>query len=272
MYIIDKFLRNIQADSFTKWKTVTINEFPSGVECLIDEGAETCMDGALLVEVEKSVRGEGDREKNRARAARRAKSKVRKLCKMIGAKQMLTCTYRENMQDFDRLESDHKKLIALIRKYLPDFQYVTCVEKQERGALHLHIATPGVPFWIRDNGVKIKSANLIRRLWRLVVGADNGNIDLSAPRRNACHRVACYISKYIGKSLEDAVFNAKSYWASRNIPKPKVIKLRFPRDMETWDIVSLLAHDFALKGYSDIAQYSDRLNEFYWFAASSPQR
>jgi hypothetical protein len=271
MLIIDKFLRNIQSDSFSKWKVVTISEFPAGLECLIDEGAESCSDGALLIEQERGVRGEGDKEKNRERAARRAKTQVRKKCKMIQASQLLTCTYRENMQDFDRIERDHKELVRLIRKYLPDFQYVTAVEPQERGALHLHLAIRAVPFWLKDGAVKVKSANLIRRLWRQVVGRDNGNIDLTAPRRNASHRVACYISKYVSKGLEDAVFNAKSYWSSRNIPKPKVTKLRFPREMETWDIVSLLAHDFCLRGYTDIAQFADRLNEFHWFAASKPR-
>lgn len=42
----------------------------------------------------------------------------------------------------------------------------------------------------------------------------------------------------------------------------------FPRDTSDADIVSLLAQDFFMRGYHDIAQFRDKLNDFYWFAAS----
>jgi DNA primase large subunit len=260
----------LHPDGHQIWKTITIKEFPTGVEVLLNEKYETWSDGANFEDKEKSNRGEGDREKNLERAGRRAKTQVRSRCKMIQADQMLTLVYRENMQDEKRLQADFKAFIKRLRALGP-FEYVAGIEKQKRGALHLHIACQAFPKWMANkDGVKVKSFNLIRSIWRSVVGADNGNVDLTKPRRNASHRIACYIAKYISEGLEDAVFNAKSYWSSRGILKPKVIRLTFPGSTATWDLVVLLVQDFNLRGFSDLAQYSNRIGAFYWFAASKP--
>jgi hypothetical protein len=268
--IVHKFTRHANLDAFTRRKSITINEFPQGVEVFINENHETCSDGSLFEERVASVRGEGDLEKNRLRAARRAKTQVRRRCKMIQADCMLTLTYRENMQDVERLERDIKAFVARVRALGP-FEYVLCVERQQRGALHVHMACQRFPAWMRNAAsIKVKSYNLIRAIWRSVVGADNGAINLTSPRRNSAHRIACYIAKYVSKSLEDAVFNAKSYWSSRGIPKPKKTVLWFDGDTDTWDLVSMVASDFIGRGYTDIAQFADSLNEFHWFAASRP--
>lgn len=270
-YTLDKFQRNINPDVFTRRKSVTINEFPNGVEVYINENHETCSDGAMFTQVERGERGEGDRERNRARAARRAKTQIRRRCKMIQADAMLTLTYRENMQDMERLQRDVKAFVARLRALGP-FEYVMCIEKQKRGALHVHMACQSFPAWMKnEQGIKVKSYNLIRSIWRRVVGQDNGNIDLTKPRRNGMHRIASYLSKYISKALEDAVFNAKSYWSSRGIPKPIKTVLWFDADDSTFDIVAFIASDFFARGFTDIAQYADSLNEFLWFSAARPQ-
>lgn len=265
----------VHRDGRQVWKTAVIHEFPGGVEVFIDEAKETWSDGANFEELkDRSARGEGDREKNLERAARRAKTQVRRRCKMISANQMLTLTYRENMTEFARLQADFKLFIKRMRQY-GEFEYVAGIEKQERGALHMHLAISALPAWMKNaQGIKVKSYNLVRSVWRGVVGADNGNVDLTRPRRNAAHRIASYIAKYISKSVEEAVFNAKSYWSSRGIPKPKATKLWFrPEEYSTFDIVSLVAHDFiVVRGYTDLAQFSDSLNQFHWFAASKPGR
>lgn len=269
-HTLDKFARNINADVFTRRKSVTITEFPNGVEVLIDENHETCSDGAMYLEIERTKRGEGDHERSKAVAARRAKSQVRKRCKMIQADCMVTLTYRENMQDMNRLQRDVKAFVNRLRALGP-FEYVLTVEKQKRGALHVHMACQSFPAWMKNaEGVKVKSYNLVRAIWRSVVGRDNGNVDLTKPRKNASHRIACYIAKYIGKNLEDAVFNAKSYWASRGIPKPVRTRLWFDGDTDSWDLIALVAKDFIDRGFTDIAQYANKDNEFYWFSASRP--
>jgi len=267
---LDKFQRNINADVFTRRKSVTITEFPQGVEVLVRENHETCSDGAMYIEVERTKRGEGDHERSRAVASRRAKSQVRKRCKMIQADTMLTLTYRENMTDEDRLQRDVKAFVKRLRALGP-FEYVLAVEEQKRGSLHVHMACQSFPAWMTNqDGVRVKSYNLIRALWRAVVGRDNGNVDLTKPRSNGAHRIACYISKYVAKAFEDAVFNAKSYWCSRGIPRPKVQKLWFAGDTPSPELLALVMDDFLRRGYSDFTHFHDKMNEFHWFAASCP--
>lgn len=269
-HTLDRFQRNINPDVFTRRKSVTITEFPQGVEVLVRENHETCSDGAMYLEIERTKRGEGDHEKSRAVAARRAKGQVRRRCKMIQANCMLTISYRENMQDMERLQRDIKAFVKRVRALGP-FEYVMAIEPMKRGALHVHMACQAFPFWMRKDGVRVKSFDLIRHIWRSVVGRDNGTVHQKVDtRRNGMHRIACYISKYVSKGFEDAVFNAKSYWASRGIPKPVVVKLWFDGDTPSVDLLALVMHDFLGRGYSDFTHYQDKLNEFHWFAASRP--
>jgi len=255
------------------FKTITLTEFPDGMEVYVDEGREAYSDGAIFeysTEQEvPTVRGEGDHEKARAVAARRAKTAVRRLAKMLQADCMLTLTYRENMDDFERLQADFKAFRARLRT-LGEFHYVATVERQERGALHIHIACQHFPAWLNnEHGTRVRSYNLIRSMWRRVVGRDNGNVDLTKPRgRNWAHKIASYISKYVSKNIEEARFNKKSYWSSRGIPKPKQTKLWFPMGTPIRDIIVLVAQEFVMKGYDDLRQFHDRLNGFYWFSAS----
>jgi hypothetical protein len=270
-YSLDKFSRNINPDVVNKHKTVTIHEFPGGVEVFLNEAAESYQDMCVYEQVERAARGEGDREENKDRVARRAKTQVRRRCKMIQADCMLTLTYRELVIDESRVQADLKALVKRFRS-IGAFEYVAALETQKRGALHVHIACQQFPVYMKnEHGVRVKSYNLIRSMWRRIVGADNGNVDLTRPRgRNSAHRIATYIGKYVGKGLENADFNKKSYWSSKGIVMPKPTKIFFDRDMSTWDIIVLLCQDFQIKGLTDIAQYSDRLGEFYWFSASKP--
>jgi len=257
-----------------RFKTITLTEFPNGVEVYVDEGREAYSDGAIFEyateQEQPTARGEGDHERARAVAARRAKTNVRRLAKMLQADCMLTLTYRENMMDFDRLEADFKAFRSRLRS-LGEFHYVATVERQERGALHIHIACQHFPAWLNnEHGTRVRSYNLIRSMWRRVVGRENGNVDLTKPRgRNWAHKIASYISKYVSKNIEDARFNKKSYWSSRGIPKPKKTKLWFPIDTPIRDIIGLVAQEFVMKGFNDIRQFHDRLNGFYWFSANA---
>ncbi|WP_293779258.1 hypothetical protein [uncultured Oxalicibacterium sp.] len=267
------------------WKTVTIHQFPDGVEVFIDEAHRTWSDGADFEGIdkpEKAERGEGDREKNIERAARRAKTQVRRRCKAIRANCLLTLTYREDMRDVVRAQRDFKAFRERLST-LGQFEYIATLERQEghkngnlsaqpgRSSIHIHIACQQFPAYLRDeHGVRVKSYNLIRAMWRRVVGRDNGNVDLTKPRgRNSAHRIASYIGKYVAKQM-DAGLNKKKYWSSRGIVLPKPEKHWFPGDMDTFDIVVQIAKQFELNGYSDICQYADGMNQFLWFSASRP--
>lgn len=91
--------------------------------------------GALSLNAKpKAKRGESENsESNLLDAAKRAKQQVRLRCKAIGADRMITLTYRENMQDRDRLKRDFDALRRRLAK-LSTFQYVATPERQKRGA------------------------------------------------------------------------------------------------------------------------------------------
>ncbi len=272
--MIDRSLQYLgfSEDDKHVFKTMTIHQFRDGCEVFIDERHEA-YDNFTLHNIDKNApiveRGQGDREKNIERAARRAKTKVRRLCKSMCADSMLTLTYRENMQ-CEKTVQAHFKAFRTRLESLGPFPYVATLERQDRGAIHLHIAVQHFPSMLKnEHGIKTKSYNVIRSMWRRVVGAENGNVDITRPRGgNSAHRIACYIAKYVSKNVGEERFNKKSYWVGKCVKLPTPIKLWFAGDTSTHDLVVLCAQEFHMRGYDQLTQYADKLNDFYWFAAS----
>jgi hypothetical protein len=140
---------------------------------------------------------------------------------------MLTLTYRENMQDRERMARDFDVFIKRLRRVVPDFQYVCVFERQKRGAWHAHIAVPRVLAHYLHKGALVRSYDLLRSLWRAVVGSDNGNVDVSRNKRimRSPSKLAAYIAKYIGKGFADSDDGGDSYRASgRALPPPVVVR------------------------------------------------
>lgn len=165
-------------------------------------------------------RGESEkREANLTDSAKRAKQAVRLRCKTIGADRMITLTYRENMTDKERLKRDWKKFCRRMGKCRA-FHYIATLEKQERGAFHIHVAVRGR-----------QSYQLVRSIWQSIVGLDQqgrqmGQINVRDPNKfgfgkNGQHKLAAYISKYIAKDLADHEMNKKQYWSSKGIVIPE---------------------------------------------------
>lgn len=158
---------------------------------------------------------------NRDRATRRARTKVRRLAKAKGLSVLLTLTYRENQTDRDRMARDFDAFVKRVRRALPSFEYVCVFERQKRGAWHAHIAVPRILSHYAHKGVMVKSYDLLRSLWRGVVGQDNGNVDVSRNKRvnRSAAKLAAYLSKYIGKTFDQAERHVNSYSASgRDLP------------------------------------------------------
>lgn len=157
-------------------------------------------------------------ERNRERAARRAKTRVRRLCKAMGADTLLTLTYRANVTDLDRMKADLKEFNRRLVRVHPSFRCVAGFETQGRGAWHAHLATAGIPrtFVVKNGkGVPsvVKSFDLLRSIWRSVTGENGGNVDLARRKRHnrkSPAKVAAYLSKYIGKMFAEGV-----KWANR---------------------------------------------------------
>lgn len=165
--------------------------------------------------------------RNVERSARRAKTKVRRLCKAKGLTTMVTLTYRENMIDRDRMARDFDVFVKRMRRVVPEFQYVCVFERQKRGAWHAHIAVPRVLSHYLHKGVLVRSYDLLRSMWRGVVGVDGGNIDVSRNKRlgRSAARLASYLAKYISKGFSESATAGDSYRASgRALPQAVVLR------------------------------------------------
>lgn len=172
---------------------------------------------------------EEKKQANLRRAARRAKTAVRRRCKALGLDSLLTLTYRGLQADQALCELHLKLFLEKVRKAyrdagLGEFCYVAGFEPQKRGAWHVHLAVHKLPkLLLARNGVKVKSYNVIRSLWRSVTGEWQGTINESARRLNArrsAAKVAAYISKYVLKMFEAGADYSKRYrWSRCDIPE-----------------------------------------------------
>jgi len=152
------------------------------------------------------------REENEDRAIRRAKSRMRQLILASGVDHLTTLTYRENVTDFERADSDFKRFVRSARRSMPGWAYVAVPERQKRGAWHWHLAVKGR-----------QDVDLLRRLWRHVVG--EGNIDVQAPRGKGEDRrllLVRYLGKYLVKGFKEShrELNGRRYRASLGIEVP----------------------------------------------------
>lgn len=169
---------------------------------------------------------------NRERSTRRARTKVRRLAKAKGLTTLLTLTYRENMVDRDRIARDFDVFCKRLRRVVPGLEYVCVFERQKRGAWHAHIAVQRVLPHYAYRGRLVRSYDLLRSMWRAVVGADNGNIDVSRNRRvqRSSAKLAAYLSKYIGKTFDQAEKHVNAYSASgRALPAPVIRRVLSPQ-------------------------------------------
>lgn len=178
---------------------------------------------------------------NRKRAARRAKTRVRRLCKAQGLDTLFTLTYRANQTDLDLCKRHFELLRKRMNRLLGSFCYVAAFEQQARGAWHIHIATHALPRAFYVKGVHVKSFNVIRAMWRDIAGELGGNFDQSRRKRysrKSPARVASYLSKYILKAFEEGADFAKRYLSSR-CDMPKGTRMQFFTDSLA-DLVALI--------------------------------
>nr|WP_260466777.1 hypothetical protein [Pandoraea apista] len=171
----------------------------------------------LSVKADKSIRT----------SIERSKRMIRKRCKEISADRMLTLSTRANET---RIEVWMKWWDAFRRRLnrIQAFHYVAVLERQERGAWHIHVAVHGRQNW-----------KLLRSIWLSVIsksGTDGAINDSSENFRKYClfrklggkgramrHLIATYIAKYVGKGVHDVGFNKKRYWTSKGIVLPETV-------------------------------------------------
>lgn len=183
---------------------------------LIDYGGGLCEVGWSFVSIRpakpSALRGESEaRTDNESRAARRAKSTIRKKVLSYGLDHLLTLTYRSNVTDFELASSHLSRFIRLLKDHYKEFPYVAVPEKQARGAWHWHLAVKGR-----------QDVNLLRQLWLKTVG--EGNIDVQQPKRGQNRRLALvkYLSKYLTKGFDSdqRELNGHRFRASHGLALP----------------------------------------------------
>lgn len=171
------------------------------------------------------------RQANLERAAQRAKTRVRHLCKAAGVDTLLTLTYASNMCEWATLMRHMKEFNRRMSKLIPGWFYVSAFERQQRGAWHAHMAVHRLPSMLQaSGGVKVRSFNVIRAVWRAVTGEFGGNIDVQARKRNAQRapsRIAAYLSKYMTKAFADGDAWSNRFSSSKGVTVPKPERIRF---------------------------------------------
>jgi hypothetical protein len=199
-----------------------------------DWSAQVMADHLAVVDKFREENPEEIEQRNRDRAARRARTRVRRLCKAMGADTLLTLTYRACEADLTRAKADLKEFNRRMLRELPRFRFVACFELQQRGAWHMHLATAGLPtFFERRNEsgqvYRVKSFDVFRAVWRSVTKDRGGNVDLARRKRNSqrgAAKIAAYIAKYIGKAFEQGMDAGVNRWAKYgDVEVPQLVEL-----------------------------------------------
>jgi len=203
------------------------------------------------------------REANIRRAARRAKSKIRQRCKAQGLDSLLTLTYRANQVNRALCEAHFKAFLRRLRKAIPWFPYVAVFEVQKRGAWHVHMAVRKLPLTLAaSNGVQVRSFNVVRAIWRSVVGDLGGNIDMGRWKGNSqksAAKCAAYISKYCLKAYADGEMGSKRYRASSvELPAGETVQFEAASLAELIDlVVSFAVEDGRVLATSWLSPFKD---------------
>jgi len=171
------------------------------------------------------------------KSAQRAKTECRRIIKSEGFNELLTITYRENQGDRELCKKHFKEWVRRMKRALPDFRFCASFERQDRGCMHVHLATHKLPVHAAYKGVKIEAWKLGTKVWRSIVGEDNGLVYVGGltkfgkgrHRKMSLAKMAAYISKYILKDCEDVPSGSNRYSRSDSIDVPKPTHIRFDR-------------------------------------------
>lgn len=170
-----------------------------------------------------------NKEQNEKRAQARAKGEIRRKCLSIQADHLVTLTYRDNIEDRDRVLTDLERLRRMLSRSGYSMPYVAVLECQKRGAIHPHLAVRG-----------FQDIRLLRRCWYKIVGKAQGQVNVRGPRPGTSPvKLARYISKYISKDIDSQPreFEEHRYFCSLGITVPterfQIVLARHARSAES---------------------------------------
>ncbi len=217
---------------------------------------------------------EEKRRKAALSAARRAKTMCRRVIITEGFDELLTLTYRENQTDRALCKRHFEAWYRRMKRALGGFRFCASFERQERGAMHVHIATHKLPEHAKFKGVKVKAWELGTRIWRDIVGADNGLCFVGGRsrwggrRRNmSLAKMAAYVSKYILKDFEDSPLESNRYSRSNGVVVGEIHRMTL-----RCTLAELLDVTFeAGEGDVVIAHRVSKWKDGMWFCTEGPR-
>lgn len=114
----------------------------------------------------------------------------------------LTLTYKENMQDYNRLYDDYRKFNMRLRYYckqnsLPSYEYIAVCEPQARGAWHMHV----ILLW--DTKAPYIKNDVMASIWK------NGFTKTTALKGNI-DSLGYYLSAYLTDLPLEEAFNTSA--------------------------------------------------------------
>ncbi len=196
----------------------------------------TVYDGKKLLERLAELDQEEDDRKAASiqKSAQRAKQMCRRLIIAGGFDELLTLTYRENQGDRELCKHHFKLWVMRMKDALGDFQYCASFERQERGAMHVHVACRRLPKLGLFGRFKVKAWRLGTQCWRGVVKVLGGLCFVGGKNRKgnqrhkkmALAKIAQYVSKYIMKDYADSPSGSNRYSRTNSVQLPKAELLR----------------------------------------------
>lgn len=219
---------------------------------------------------------EEEKRENQRRAVSHAKKTTRYLVQQMQADRLLTLSYRENMEDREQVKEHFTKFRRLVkegwkgRPGLKNWRYVAVLERQQRGAYHIHIAVKGwqpITFlrecWYRALGASIDAK-----------GADTpGGVNVTPPRDDtgasrkkewASVRLASYIVKYMQKTFDDSTTEKNRYWRSKDISAPVTYRHWLMATNMEEAINELIAHLSFAEQFEMRRHWGDDNGGVYW--------
>lgn len=184
----------------------------------VDRGSARPEDGDELrggyLEVSDRERAERDAA-NRGRAARRAKTAIRRLATANALVFMWTWTFEEEPENRSEVVLEVQRGVKRLRRRVGDLRYLWVIERgSKRGRLHVHVI---VDRWLPHATV--------REAWGL------GHVWVSTPRSKGGARAnalanARYLAKYVGKELAGGIDGRQAYGRSEGLTVGRIVERR----------------------------------------------
>jgi hypothetical protein len=182
-------------------------------------------------------------ERSAKNAAARARRNCRHKIKHAGFTQLLTLTYKDNVECLDTMRRDFAAWLRIMRRQIKGFRCVYGFERQKRGAWHCHVATDKLPKLMQYKGCKVHSWKVGTAIWRSVVPAGGlcfvGGRSGRFNRYSSPGRIAGYVSKYLTKENAEGEAGRRMWDSTQGLTPPDAITFDMP-DMPLADLISLV--------------------------------